>query len=692
MKTINKLVRGSILILIASLQVHAQTEPTTLSLDILDSNFYKSSIFEFESIEKTPAAIQAFRRQKIQDLEIKNLAELRKSSASLSESYNASGYYDLISIRGIPLDPKSNILRNGLPIIAESPLFIKSKYEVQILKGPYGFYSGVAHPGGLVNLLGANENTTPHQQLILSGNQNGQAELQTQVASVLNEQQTKVFFDFYVQKNKEEFKKSEGHAGLFNTTILHQWTPQLNSKIELEYNEQSQPSRSGWSLLGASGKIPDIPDKNINLNNASWTLPVVFKNIYAYLGNQFEITDNDTLHLDYSYQQLKTDDRIAYANGCAAENIFDRFCSDGTFDVYDFRSENEKRENHVGQLKYIKKYEFGQTKSTTSLGLQSRHSLERYQNQAYNYAGTGNINGELSTTENSLANDPNTNRDWLDQSIYISHQTKLNNWGVFGGIKSSTINRKSIRTNNSRALDNTQISRPAWVGLSYEFENWLVYASHSEGIEFYAIPNKNSYDNPGADVSIEKSKQIEVGVKSQNDNPIEVSIFQIQRPHILDQEPFYGYDGEELFQGLELNHEYRFTSGQLGLSALILDPKIQKSVRESQLNDKSPTNVSKNVFSVYGDYSLNSNWKFLSNLQYQSSKYVTSDNRIEIPALTVVGLATQWNSVAFQQKYRMQFRIDNLFDQRGWKETPTMFSHIYMYPQESRTFSMSIVL
>jgi iron complex outermembrane receptor protein len=43
------------------------------------------------------------------------------------------------------------------------------------------------------------------------------------------------------------------------------------------------------------------------------------------------------------HQQLKTDDRLAYAFGCSAENNFDRYCSDGTFDLYDFRSENERR-------------------------------------------------------------------------------------------------------------------------------------------------------------------------------------------------------------------------------------------------------------------------------------------------------------------------------------------------------------
>jgi iron complex outermembrane receptor protein len=45
-------------------------------------------------------------------------------------------------------------------------------------------------------------------------------------------------------------------------------------------------------------------------------------------------------------QRLKTDDREAFPFGCTASDgtyYADRYCPDGTFDLYDFRSENERR-------------------------------------------------------------------------------------------------------------------------------------------------------------------------------------------------------------------------------------------------------------------------------------------------------------------------------------------------------------
>ena len=49
-------------------------------------------------------------------------------------------------------------------------------------------------------------------------------------------------------------------------------------------------------------------------------------------------------------QRLENDDFTAFPFGCSSEGNFDRFCSDGTFDYYDFRSENEKRRQNAATL------------------------------------------------------------------------------------------------------------------------------------------------------------------------------------------------------------------------------------------------------------------------------------------------------------------------------------------------------
>ena len=42
-------------------------------------------------------------------------------------------------------------------------------------------------------------------------------------------------------------------------------------------------------------------------------------------------------------QHLRTHDRVAFPFGCGASGQFDRYCADGSLDLYDYRSENERR-------------------------------------------------------------------------------------------------------------------------------------------------------------------------------------------------------------------------------------------------------------------------------------------------------------------------------------------------------------
>ena len=47
--------------------------------------------------------------------------------------------------------------------------------------------------------------------------------------------------------------------------------------------------------------------------------------------------------LTYGEQRLQTTDQGAFPYGCRAEVNFMTYCSDGSFDLYDFRSEDERR-------------------------------------------------------------------------------------------------------------------------------------------------------------------------------------------------------------------------------------------------------------------------------------------------------------------------------------------------------------
>ena len=119
-------------------------------------------------------------------------------------------------------------------------------------------------------------------------------------------------------------------------------------EAEIENSHRSQPSVPGFSLLGDS--VPAVPDPKLNLNNQPWSLPVVFDATTASLRVTQKLGEGWRLVAHGLMQRLRTDDRIAFPFGCTDPNpppdgtyYPDRFCPNGNFDLYDFRSEDESR-------------------------------------------------------------------------------------------------------------------------------------------------------------------------------------------------------------------------------------------------------------------------------------------------------------------------------------------------------------
>ncbi|QJW84379.1 TonB-dependent receptor plug domain-containing protein [Ramlibacter terrae] len=83
----------------------------------------------------------------------RRLADLTRFDASVSDAYNAPGYWDFLAIRGFTLDNRFNYRREGLPVSAETVIPLDNKERIEILKGTSGIRAGTSAPGGLVNYV-----------------------------------------------------------------------------------------------------------------------------------------------------------------------------------------------------------------------------------------------------------------------------------------------------------------------------------------------------------------------------------------------------------------------------------------------------------------------------------------------------------------------------------------------------------
>ena len=200
-------------------------------------------------------------------------------------------------------------------------------------------------------------------------------------------------------------------------------------EAEVEASRQSQPSTPGFSLLGA--RLPNARDidPRINLNNQSWSLPVVLQGHTGSLRVTHTLVDNAEQQIDLvahgMRQRLTSDDRIAFPFGCSAELVFDRYCSDGSFDYYDFRSDNERRTSDALDLAVKGRARWGGTTHTFNAGVLFTRYVARFDRQAFNYVGTGTIDGRSVVPADPTLTDENTNRDERSTELHVQDMVPL---------------------------------------------------------------------------------------------------------------------------------------------------------------------------------------------------------------------------------------------------------------------------
>lgn len=652
---------------------------------------------------KLPMQAVSLSAERLSDLGITQLAGITRLDASVSDSYNATGYWSTLKVRGFELDNRFNLRRDGLPISGETSLSLANKAAVEVLKGSSGMQAGTSAPAGLVNFVVKRPLADDATTLTVGAIQGG-----TVQASIDHSQRFGTSREFGLRINADtarldpQLRNTEGHAHTLALATDWRVQPGTLLEAEVEFNRQSQPSQQGFSLLG--NRLPDARqvDPRLNLNNQPWSLPVVFDNTHASLRVQQQLGSDWRAQATLGIQRLRTDDRLAYAYGCtAADGTYyaDRFCPDGTYDLYDFRSENEHRDTTAldvfarGPVQIA-----GQRHDLTVGGLVSQFK-SRFQRQAYNYAGTGKVDGSAVTAPQPDLTDENTNRDERSRELYLRDRVTLSaDTTAWLGLRYTRLHRESVRTDGSRATDYSQGVPTPWVALSHAIAaDWLVYASWGQGVESEVAPNRSRYVNAGQALPALKSRQTEIGLKTGTQR-VEGSLtaFDIRRPTWRDigscdvaQSCERRIDGTAHHRGIEAIADLKWSGGGLSASAMRLKARREGSA-DATLNGLTPPNVPQTTVKAQVRHDLMPGLQAHLGLQFEGHRYATPDNSIRVPAWTVADAGLRYLQTLGNQTWVWRAGIDNLTNRRAWRESPWQFEHSYLYPLAPRTFRTSL--
>lgn len=635
---------------------------------------------------------------------VDRLADLVNLNASISDSYNSPGYWDTISVRGYTLDNKTNYKRDGLPISAETSIPLDNKAGVEVLEGTSGIQSGVSSPGGLVNYI-VKRPTGSVRSIRLRAAERGSLLAAADLGQRFG---TDARFGLRVnaayERLRPEIHDLQGHRSLLALAGDWRLTPDTLLEAEFEHSRKSQPSVPGYSLLGSVLPSARDVDPRLNLNNQSWSQPVVFQADTASLRFTQRLDADWSLAAHAAVQRLKTDDRLAYAYGCSAEGQYDRYCSDGSFDLSDYRSENERRHTDALDLSANGRLDTAGFAHELRAGVLLSRFAARFEDQVYSFAGFGTVDGRTQWPVPDQRTTPSTNRsehstEWsLRDRITLTPQLQ-----AWLGLRHTRLERSSVNTQGGERVDpKSQSFTTPWLGLSHEFApKQVVYASWGQGIESYVVPNRAIYADKGRFLPAQRSRQAEIGLKAEQEHwNWSAALFSIHQPALRDAPyagggsdgtGFYGIDGRSNRLGLQGSLAWREGPWSVQGSVQLLQARIRGS-SDATIDGKRPTNVPQQAFKFGAAYELPAvtGLTLLGNLAYEGRRAALPDNSAFIPGWTRVDAGAEYRQKLEQAALTWSLGISNLFDRRAWRESPFQYGHAYLYPLAPRTWRLAL--
>jgi len=633
------------------------------------------------------------------------LADLVGFDASVSDAYNATGYVDYLTVRGFVIDNRYNIRREGLPISGDTAIALENKSAVEVLKGTSGLQAGTSAPGGLVNLV-VKRPGERIRQASLGWEQDGSQGLAMDLGDRAGTDGALGWrLNAGLERLDPSLKSSRGHRALLALAGEARLGAGTLLEVEVESSRQSQPSTPGFSLLGDVLPNARSIDPRTNLNNQSWSLPVVMDGQTGSVRLTQALGKDLDLVAHAMRQRLRSDDRVAFPYGCydAAADVYyaDRYCPDGRFDLYDYRSEGERRTSDAVDMSINGRGQWLGLAHRFSAGVLFTRFEARFNRQAYNYSGSGSIDGLTQLPPDPTLTDENTQRDersteWrLQDAIALSPR-----WSLWAGLRHTRLHRESVRTDGSRATSYDQSFTSPWLALSHALgPQTLAYLSWGQGVESEVAPGRSRYTNAGQALPALKSQQTELGFKQSGPHlDWRAAAFDMRRPLWSDigtcdvrGSCTRREDGAAQHRGVELEAEWRAGAWSVRGSAMALQARREGAL-DANLNGLRPVNVPATSLKLQGVYNVRAvpGLALLGFVIHEGERMVLPDNQLATPGWTRLDLGARWTQKAQGRTLVWRAGLDNVSDTRAWKEAPLQFGHLYLYPLAPRTLRLSV--
>lgn len=661
---------------------------------------------------QTPASISVITAEQMQERSIRTATDAVKYDASVQNSYNAVGLSDWFAIRGFTLDMGSNYRKDGMVILAHSAIPMENKERLEILKGLAGLQAGTASSGGILNYVTKRPTDAPVRSATFEVRERGTVYSAIDLGGRSEDKRFGYRINAAAEDIKSYVKGSNGDRRFVSGAFDWRISPRALLQVDMDYQHKSQLTVPGFQLLGPENRIPTGVSGKTMLNNQPWSRPVTDDTNNLGVKFEYELNDNWRTTLQANKFELRRDDAVALASGCAninadpmvipagCGNPYVGYNANGDFAMYDLRRENDKRSVMTTQAMLQGNFATGGIKHALTTGISTLNRRDNFADYLFDFVGYGNIYNTV-TYPYSLGptNQVALRRKDDERSIFVQDILSLNEqFKVHAGLRYTKLKRVQFAADgtNIRNTDGDYVLPN--VALVYSPKaNLSLYASYSQGLE---PGGEVPAGNPNAESVLDpnKSKQVELGIKTDitPDISISAALFQIKRNNeYLNPASVYVVAGKQVNRGLELAAQGRATRNlMLGASFTALQANME-GTGDANVEGKRVGNVPKFKSAVYADYALpqmpavklNATWIYSTSKVFAPNSEIAALNK-RVDGYHVLNVGARYATKIGGKTTTFRFGIDNVFDKFYWGDAANAFGG-YLIPGAPRLARLS---
>ncbi|QSY67760.1 TonB-dependent receptor [Bordetella holmesii] len=638
---------------------------------------------------ETPFATTVVGSTELRDRQISKLGDVFALDASVNDNGSSSGAWaSYLTVRGLQLDWQNSFRIDGNPFPTYVTVLPYEQLEqIDLLKGATGFMYGFGSPGGMINYvtkkptddplraidIGVQSNSLIHEHIDLGG-RGGPDDR----------------FGYRLNATHEE-GSTYNDRSLYRTSASLALDARLTEKLTWDFQTIYQdrktigqdPTINSFSLVGTRLPSPVRQDDDSLVGQGSYV-----KNHFRYYntGLKYQINNDWSVSTNYSYSTTETRrNEVVLALLDSAGNYDDQRSDYG--EAYGY---NQWRGMIEG------KFETGALKHQLVAGASWQKQKNDYSSTYfYGSVGTGNL---YQTNHNAYYSNGNMSlyraAEITQKAVFASDTIDLTHgWSLLGGLRVTDYSQKGFGVNGARnsEYDKNGVLTPT-VALMYNITpRTMAYASYIESLEAGSVVG-NNHTNAGTLLDPLKSKQYELGLKTEQDDwAATAALFRIERKTenpVVD--PNTGrarleQNGLSRYQGLELAASTRLAKlWTLGGSLMFLDSEYRKG---TTYNGNRVAGAPRFVAAAQLAYSVPQlpGLKLRADVRFTGSSELRQANDIQLDNYTLVNIDATYDTRIAGYETTFRAGINNLANKRYWLYQTAE----YIKPGDPRTYSLS---